>query len=376
MIDISEKTRIFLTKNVFSPVTGFPVGDWVRILFAQHLRISPRYIPRAIFTTASGIVNSLMRRREEREYSSALGNVEIPAPVFVLGHWRSGTTHLHNLLSQDPQFAFPTFYEATQPHTFLTSEDSARESKLVKLLSPKTRVIDNMQASFDAPMEDEVALCILTGLSPIMGWLFPRQADYFDKYLTFDTVSGVEVERWKNAFNYFLRKLTLKHNRRVILKSPPHTCRIRLLLELFPEARFVHIHRHPYEVFRSYQRSAAIMRQMLQLQQPKTIDFDQRSIHQYRIMYDKFFEQKQLIPEGRFAEVGFADLEQDPVGQLERIYDHLNLEAFANAKPLIENYLISIAGYRKSSLPNFESSLKFQIMDAWKRCFDEWGYST
>ena len=39
----------------------------------------------------------------------------VQAPLFVLGHYRSGTTHLHNLLALDPQFAAPTFFQVLNP---------------------------------------------------------------------------------------------------------------------------------------------------------------------------------------------------------------------------------------------------------------------
>lgn len=371
---MNEDFKEFLTKNVFSPAAGFTWTDWLGILAAHRFRVSPRYWPRALFISLNSIANSQASRREEREYAARLTTVEIPPPIFVLGHWRSGTTHLHNLLSRDPQFAYPTFYQSTQPHTFLTTEERASESKLLQSLSPKTRLIDNMEASFGAPMEDEVALCIMTGLSPVMGWLFPRHIERYERYLTFKDVPIAEVERWKAGFQRFLRKLTLKYSRPVILKSPPHTARIRLLLELFPDARFVHIHRHPYEVFRSYQRSAQIMRQMLQVQVPAGIDFDEQAIRQYRVMYDAFFAQKDLIPAGRFIDIAYEELERDPLGQLEAVYRGLGLDGFEQARPLIERYLASIASYSKSTLPQIESALRSRIDSAWKQSFDAWGY--
>ncbi|WP_427846519.1 sulfotransferase [Aromatoleum aromaticum] len=53
--------------------------------------------------------------RETREFQARIRDVRIKPPIFVLGHWRSGTTHLHNLLSLDPQFAYPNFYQVTNP---------------------------------------------------------------------------------------------------------------------------------------------------------------------------------------------------------------------------------------------------------------------
>ena len=92
-------------------------------------------------------------------------------------------------------------------------------------------------------------------------------------------------------------------------------------------------------------------------------------------MNEVFFEERGLIPEGRFVELGFEDLERDPMGQLERIYGELNIGGFAAAQPAIARYLESIAGYRKSRLPEFESALQSRIRGAWGTFFEAWGYT-
>ena len=84
-----------------------------------------------------------------------------------------------------------------------------------------------------------------------------------------------EVERWKAAFVRFLKKLTLEHDRPMLLKSPPHTGRIKLLLELFPDARFVHIRRNPYTVFQSTRHLNEVLTRSLQFQRPDPADLDE-----------------------------------------------------------------------------------------------------
>jgi hypothetical protein len=80
-------------------------------------------------------------------------------------------------------------------------------------------------------------------------------------------VSEAEVaaarSAWKEAFVHLCRKLTLRAVRRgiggggssgaprLLLKSPIHTARIPLIRQIFPKAKFVYIHRDPYEVFSS-----------------------------------------------------------------------------------------------------------------------------
>src|SRR5262249_11698146 len=114
------------------------------------------------------------------------------------------------------------------------------------------RYLDEMAFGAAMPSEDEFAICMMTGLSPYMSWCFPGDAaGGYDRFLTFRNAQESEVARWQDAMTTFLKKLTLRSGRPLVLKSPPHTARIRLLLGLFPGARFVHIHRDPYVVFSS-----------------------------------------------------------------------------------------------------------------------------
>ena len=114
------------------------------------------YLPRAALMTLTSALTSLIRAYENRKYGSEIANIEVKRPLFILGHWRSGTTHLHNLLAQDERFAYPNVWQVLNPHTFLSTE---RYSAIMKLAAPKTRLIDNVAFSPDVPLEDEFATC-------------------------------------------------------------------------------------------------------------------------------------------------------------------------------------------------------------------------
>src|SRR5262249_34015451 len=159
-------------------------------------------------------------------------------------------------------------------------------------------------------------------------WSFPRRQEHYDRYLTLRGVPEHEQAKWREAFLYFLRKLTYKDEltnkgqpgRPIVLKSPPHTCRIRSLLELFPEARFVHIARDPFTVFRSTRQHELILGNALRFQKPRPSDHDARIIERYRLMYDVYFEERSLIGPGRLHEMRFEDLERDPIEQMRELY--------------------------------------------------------
>ncbi|HEV3236835.1 MAG TPA: sulfotransferase [Gemmataceae bacterium] len=317
-------------------------------------------------------MNSLFRWYEKRKWLTKVMGVQLRPPIFVLGHWRSGTTHVHNLLAVDQRFAYPNLYQVLFPHTFLCTE---RHSRPLRFFLEKRRPLDSMAQDLHLPNEDEVALGVSTCLSPYMGVIFPRRREYYDRYLTFQGVPDEDIRAWKAAFTLFLKKLTWKYDRPIILKSPPHTCRIRLLLELFPDAKFVHIHRNPYTVFQSTEHSYKVALRWWGLQKPDLSDLTSYIIRRYKAMYDIFFAEKELIPSDNFHEVSMEEVEGDPIGQMRTLYEKLHLPDFNVVEPVLWQYVESLGDYKKNKYPELPGELRCVISKAWERCFDEWHYS-
>ena len=369
-----DRFRHLLARHLLHSVQGMTFGDWLALLRRHRFAIDPPYWPRAFLQTTVSLSNSLSSRLERRASGDAIEGVRVHPPLFILGHWRSGTTHLHNVLALDPQFASPNLLQALNPHTFLRTE--SKMAPIAGLLMIRRRPQDEMAVGAGMPTEDEFALCALTGLSPYMEWAFPRGAHGYGKYLTFRGVPEEEAARWKAALTFFLKKLTLKYDRPLILKSPPHTARVRLLLEAFPDARFVHIHRNPYTVFRSTKHLHDAVAPYFRFQAGGDYGADDRILSTYTEMYDAFFEERRLIPEGRSCEVGYEALERDPVGVIRSVYEGLALPGFEAVQPALEGYLTSIADYRKNRHDDLPEPLRGRIARAWGRSFEAWGYDT
>jgi omega-hydroxy-beta-dihydromenaquinone-9 sulfotransferase len=369
---VSDRLKDFIARHVFHPLQGMTLGDWWSLLLRHRFAVDPPHWPRALVQTAVGAANSVNARIERGRFGRRIEATRVQAPLFVLGHYRSGTTHLHNLLALDPQVAAPTFFQVLNPHTFLTTERLA--APVADKLVVRRRYQDEVALGAGVPSEDEVALGTMTGLSPYLTWYFPRGGAVYDRYLTFRDVPEEEVARWGEAMTTFLKKLTLRFGRPLVLKSPPHTARIRLLLGLFPDARFVHIRRDPYEVFRSTRHLIRAVQPVFRLQECPTPDGDDRIISVYTEMYDAYFEERGLIPEGRHCEVRYEDLERDPVGGLGSVYEALGLPGFDGLLPRLEGYLGSITGYRKNRHEELPEPLRRRIAHEWGRSFDEWRY--
>ncbi len=367
-----ERVRVFLARRLFSSLAGMAGGDWLRVLADNDFAVDPVYLPRALLLTLSGFPNSVDGWRENRLYGPAADAVAVPPPVFVLGHWRTGTTHLHNLLAADPRFAYPNLFQAFNPHTFLLNED--RLAPLVAPWIPGRRLMDDVRVGLDTPQEDEFALAAATGLSPYLGWAFPRRRTHYDRYLTFRGAKPAEVGRWKTALLRFVRKLTLKYGRPLVLKSPPHTARVRLLLDVFPDARFVHVCRDPYAVFQSTRHLERTAAPALALQRSAPRDLDGRILARYAELYDTYLEERGSIPAGRLHELRYEDLAVDPVRGLRRLYAALGLPDFEAARPAVEAHLGAVTGYRPNAFRPLPAADRRRVAAAWGRFFDAWGY--
>jgi hypothetical protein len=193
--------------------------------------------------------------------------------------------------------------------------------------------------------------------------------------LTFRRASREQQERWKAALQWFVQKLTYEHGPRpLVLKSPAHTGRVKLLLEAFPDARFVHIHRHPYEVYQSAVHTTKKVIPWWTLQRPDHEGVEERTLAEYAEVYEAYFEERHLIPAGRLHELRYADLVADPIGQLRTTYEALGLPDFSVAEPNVREYLGTIRDYQRNQFTDIEPSRKEAVRARWRPCFEEWGY--
>lgn len=361
--------------DAFSPaVHGMTFGAWLSLLRNEHFSVDAPYWLRAVATTCQSALNTPMALWETKRYDAILQDLEVPPPVFIIGHWRSGTTHLHNLLCQDERFAYPNLFQAMNPLTFLCTEPFM--AKLLTRFTPKQRHLDNVAQALDVPAEDELIAWHASTLTPYMSYNFPRTGSHYDRYLTFREASEHEREQWRSSLMRFLQKLTWKYNRPLVLKSPPHTCRLKYLLEMFPGAKFMHIHRHPYRVFLSTRQAAQRSIDMASFQRADPEALEDRIIQQYAEMYDVFFEERHAIPEGQFAEVAFEALEHDPINHLQRLYLELDLPDFTVAQPAFESYLKALSTYQKNDYPDIAPHLRMRLQKAWAQTFEAWGYTS
>lgn len=317
--------------------------------------------------------NSLMGAVENLLYGRRIAAARISEPpIFILGYWRSGTTLLHNLMSLDPRFTYPRLYETVFPWHFLTTERLA--TKLTGWLVPKSRPMDNIKLSWDAPQEDDVALCTMCLLSPYI--LLARPYDQVDWRRSFDIDQLTPAERnsWEQALTLLMKKITVRgEGRAIVLKSPSHTYRIRQLLRLFPHAKFIFIHRHPYDVFNSAIHLRQTMAEENTLGDPHQPHIENSIIETFLKAYQDYERDREIISPGAVHEVRYEDLAADPERELERIYKGLHLGDFEPVRQLLQPQLPELKRYKKN---RFAPNDRWQH-EVYQRCrefYERFGY--
>ena len=317
---------------------------WLRLLWRNRLAVhwSCWYI--AVIITSMSLLNTLFRLVQEIIYGRRIRRTIIKQPpIFILGHWRTGTTLLHELLIRDPRHNFPTTFKCLEPHHFLLTEKFF--TRWLRFLMPKRRPMDNMRTGWDHPQEDEFALCMLGQPSPYMTIAFPNRPPQCQEYLDLEKVPAPKVAEWKRTFLRFLKQVTLSDPRRLVLKSPPHTARIKILKEMFPDALFVHIVRNPFIVFPSTMNLWRTLYCTQGLQKPIENGLEEHVLSTFVRMYDRLEEGRKLLDAGQFHEMRYEDLVLDPLKEMRKLYDHFQLGGFDDVVPQLREYLAGIEGY-------------------------------
>ncbi len=355
------------------PSTMAPLATWARLLW-ENRGVAPAYRGKLARILLLTTLASPLRLAERLRYGRQVAHTTVaPQPLFILGFARSGTTHLHNLLHHDPQYATVSTFQSIVPTFFLIGRGWLKRHMARSL--PATRPGDNVRVSLDAPLEEEVALSNTCALSPIHHLSFPHQTRrYLEKYLTMQGLTQKELARWERVYLDILRKATLAHDGRpLLLKSPNNTSRIPHLLRLFPEAKFIHIVRNPYRVYCSMLHQYQAILPLFQLQVMAAHDLAPHILHSYKLTMQAYLHDRALIPRGNLTEVRFEDLERRPLAELERLYTELALPGWEQAHGPIRDYLHSLSGYRKNRFSPDQAVIN-RIRQEWQFALDIWPY--
>lgn len=363
--------------RLLHPLLGSSLPNLVRVL-RDNGPVPPRRIPhvaialavaglRLPFTALERVVTGLSRKTRPLS----------PNPVFIVGHWRSGTTFLYTLLAQDPRFGSVRPLSTGLPCEFLTL--GRMLGPLLEHALPGDRFIDRMEVRADSPQEDETALSNMQPLSFYHGLYFPRHfRENFVRGIFFEGCSHEEIRRWEEAFTRFLTKVAMRERQRgagerLLVKNPVYTARVARLKSLFPGAKFIHIYRNPYRVFQSTRHFYRALFRELALQDWSSAPVDEVILKGYPRMMRSLLHDAETLAPDEFVHVRFEELEESPMAELEGMYDSLGLPGFDAARGRFAAHLEKVSDYRKNRYAFPPEALR-TVEEHWGQFVERWGY--
>ncbi len=294
-------------------------------------------------------------------------------PLFVLGHWRSGTTYLHNLLCCDPALRSFDAIDAYTPNNCLLLSPPIKWFLKEKL--GQARYMDNMDYGVGSPSEECFAVANRTTKGCMNMLSFPTRAKRYIDTAFVDELPLRAQRRISGVYRRLYKKVNFRRREKhLVLKSPDNTCHAGWLAREYPNSKFIHIYRNPYKSIRSTINMIDMAMTFMPLgPTPPADQIEDEIIDLYARMHRKLFQDMEEIGPERLAEVRFEDFVQDPVAHLERVYRQLDLPGFEAAKPYMEAHVKSQANYKNNTFAR-DPGLIRKINEKAAFVFEHYGY--
>lgn len=353
-------------------LSGSSPGNLLRLLADNRFDIDRIFIPKLLQTAGIVALSTPNILLERLLYNKAIRNTEVSSPVFILGYPRSGTTYLMYLLSNDQRFGWCKTYECLGPHVIFTFGKILRQIAIRAL--PKKRPMDNMALGADLPKEEEFAVGNMGIESMAAALYFPKKfSEYTDRFVLFKH-SEQERQNWKNNHHFLLKKLTLVNKgKQLVLKSPFDTGRVREILELYPDAKFIHIYRHPFAVYSSNEKLYEGVIPFNAFHKVGNAEMERHVIYSYKEVYGKYLREKQLIPVNNLVEISYENFIGNEIEVLSEVYSKFNLGGFETIKSILEKTLHHNRHYQTNRY-GLSAETEDLIFKEWKFAFDAFGY--
>ncbi len=339
----------------------FKISSWPQVLAALGLSL--------VLLPVAAIEKAVYKKRIEAAEPKE-------APVFILGHWRSGTTYLMNLMALDPQFSF---FDMASTFTFPVFLTMRRPIEfLYKSLFTGHRPMDNMTWDLHSAQEEVMALGTINPDAVTHMMAFPFHVDAYTETALMEDQPEPRQTRWKESYEYLIKKLNFANpGKRPLTKSPDNTAKVQLLREIYPDAKFIHIYRDPYRVVNSTIHMFNTLFAQYSLQGLPCEDMkeyvESKVVNLYKGLYNSYFRDMEEIPPENLIEVRYEDFVKDPVSYLEKCYAHLNIRNFEAVRSTLEEYVRGQKDYQVNKL-KMDQELRERINRDLKFFFDRYGY--
>ncbi len=280
---------------------------------------------------------------------------------------------MHNLMCEAENATFVTTYQTVFPN-FIGSKGFFRP--FIKAVMPDKRPSDNVKLNVDFPQEEEFAFSGLNAHTYYRFMYFPKEySRHYEESTSFEGLSEAQVEQFKNDYRDLVHLAQYSQpNDLMIIKNPINTARIEMLHEMYPNAKWIHIHRNPYTVYRSTLKFFRELLPTLWFHEVSDEFISKLILDIYQRLYADYDRALANLPNLDLIEISFEEFEKTPVEHMERIYHELGLEGFEKSKPKFEAYVASKKSYKKN-VYKFPDELVKLVDEHWSEYVERWGYA-
>lgn len=361
---------------ILHPLGGADVDTFFSHLRALSGPASPKSFWQRLIATSVVASRVPLSGWDKVHWSGKLRNLTFKEPpVFIVGHWRSGTTLLHQLVSQDPQFCFLDFGQIVAPNDMLGWIQHLYRYLISQVL-PTDRGYDRVKLDLNAPQEEEIALAGLNPLSYYRAYYFPQQMlRHFEQSVLFKDVEPRELEDFGHAYLTLAKMLTIaRGGRRLLFKNPSSTARMALLKQVFPGAKFVYIHRNPYEVFCSSLSRYPRLMAAFAWEPYEDIDYREMVFRKYGDLLRAYLTQVHTVPPSDRVETSFETLTAGPEAEIRRIYQHLGIAGIEPALDAMRPFFQGMGKYERNRHEIRREDVE-RIAKDWQFSLERWPYA-
>lgn len=343
-----------------------------RLLFKEK-NIKADAVPQFIAAFGMSTLMALPTVIESAITKSKIKNETVKSPLFIMGHWRSGTTLVQYILSKDKNFGNfdPVFNSAINYYNVL----GWFFRPLVQGELSPTRPQDNMRFAMDLPLEEYMSYAKIEADGVYSVNCFPQSFTRYLDHTYWQDLPAKKAAVMKKKYDNMLRKCSVVNDhKRLLLKSPDNTGRIKVLHEMYPDAKFINIYRNPYTVIRSTLHMYDSVTDLWTMQKvPSKEQMEDWVIDNFKRMYENFFAYTATLSPDEYYEIRFEDFEKDPFPYLKEAYERLDLGNYEAAKAGFEEYWKAESNYKKNSF-EYPEHLKKKIEDKLGFYFEHYGY--
>ena len=318
-------------------IAGASWRVFITILIENKLRIHPKYWLRFLYALFLVTISTPLRFIQWVRFNGKIKRTElIEDPIFIIGNYRTGSTYLMTLMTFDKRMGYVSNVETYAPHMFLGFPRFTRW--LIDSSLPDTRPMDNVKMYPELPTEEEYAVGAMSKYGYYNAFVFPRNFDKYSSYLTFEG-KPKDLEKWKKVYHYFVQMMTLKYKgKQLFFKNPSNCYKLPHVLEMYPNAKFIHIYRNPYNLYASIYKFFDTTIALFALQTWDKDEIKKTILQNFKLMYEYLERDMPLIKEENITHVKYEDFIQEPLETIDRIYEELSLELDDEYRNNIKDY--------------------------------------